>query len=233
MLAVENTAGVCGVGWNVCPKASLWPCVQVAGALLSSLPAARVLCSNWLAYQCASPSLQHAWQVLGPQQHALHSRSLWPVQFLRLQGQPFTSSSHSYSTEQQQKQQGSSKTHDQGSGSSSKSQHGSGVQQEAQEAAKGLLSKSLDMEELWFAAVGGKLKVWSAKTYPDLKVGPQTLFACQQQQGGQLNCRAAIISAFLSSCVQCHIIALNRPACVLPHSYVHQAPQNSLHLSNK
>lgn len=100
------------------------------------------------------------------------------MQFLRLQGQPFTSSSHSCSTEQQQQQQGSSKAHDQGSDSNSKSQHGSNVQQEAQQAAKGLLSKSLDMEELWFAAVGGKLKVWSAKTYPELKVSLQTLLAC-------------------------------------------------------
>jgi hypothetical protein len=44
------------------------------------------------------------------------------------------------------------------------------MQAAAQEVSKGFLAKTLDMEEMWFAAVGGKLKMWSAQSHPDLKV---------------------------------------------------------------
>jgi hypothetical protein len=44
------------------------------------------------------------------------------------------------------------------------------VQHEAQEMSKAFMSKSLSMEELWFSAVGGKLKVWSVRTHPELQV---------------------------------------------------------------
>jgi hypothetical protein len=43
------------------------------------------------------------------------------------------------------------------------------------QAAKGMLAKNFDMEELWFAAVGGKLKVWSARSNPELKVSREGL----------------------------------------------------------
>jgi hypothetical protein len=43
------------------------------------------------------------------------------------------------------------------------------------QAAKGMLAKNFDMEELWFAAVGGKLKVWSARSNPELKVSRKGL----------------------------------------------------------
>lgn len=44
------------------------------------------------------------------------------------------------------------------------------VQHEVREASKGLMAKAFDMEDLWFAAVGGKLKMWSAAKYPGFKV---------------------------------------------------------------
>lgn len=91
-----------------------------------------------------------------------------------------TSSQTASSADQPQQQQqqdgaGSSNNNEQqhkesSSSSSSSSGERINVQHEAQEASKGFLAKSLDMEELWFSAVVGRLKVWSARTHPDLKV---------------------------------------------------------------
>jgi hypothetical protein len=44
------------------------------------------------------------------------------------------------------------------------------MQEEAKEASRNMLTKSFDMEELWFAAVGGRLKAWGAQSHPELKV---------------------------------------------------------------
>jgi hypothetical protein len=85
-----------------------------------------------------------------------------------------SSSSQDNSAKQQQQQEGASPAQDNSNTTSNSGSSGerTNMQQEAKEAAKGMLSKSFDMEELWFAAVNGKLKVWSASAHPDLKVSP-------------------------------------------------------------
>lgn len=130
---------------------------QVPAALVS---AGRILCcSSWLV------ASQHAAAALPLQQLRQYPHPALP------QHAHFTTSSHARSGQQQQQQK--EKQQQEGAGSS---QHGANVQQEAKEASKGLVAKNFDMEELWFAAVGGKLKVWSARSHPDLKASAAPLF---------------------------------------------------------
>lgn len=174
--------------------------MQTAGALLTSWPAAaRVLCGSWCVASQHAASLftrrHHSWQPQGTLQH---HHTLNPERLLQqhpiLQQHAFSTSASSRGSEprptpqqdgskpsEQPQQQDRQQEHDHSSSGSSDAQHqGVNMQQEAKEAAKSMLTKSFDMEELWFAAVGGKLKVWSAKTYPELKVTGRTAAACWQ-----------------------------------------------------
>jgi hypothetical protein len=65
-------------------------------------------------------------------------------------------------SEQQQQQQG---------------QYQKSFKEETQEVSKAFLTNSLNMEELWLAAVAGKLKIWSSRALPHLKVTLLTVMA--------------------------------------------------------
>lgn len=167
--------------------------LQVVSTLVGCLPLGRALCSSsWFAAaQHAALPLQQLWQQQAiTLQHQLAFSSLAlgsstpssnlpqqvPLQFL--QHGHFTTSSHaSSSAQQQQQQQEDASKQDANNSSSSgseKQQHQiPNLQHEAKEASKNLLAGKFDMDELWFAAVGGRLKVWSAKSHPDLKVRDQ------------------------------------------------------------
>lgn len=124
------------------------------------MSAGRVLCcTSWLV------ATQHAAAALPLQQLRQYPHPALP------QHAHFTTSSHARAGQQQQQQEEKQQQEGVGSG-----QHGANVQQEAKEASKGLVAKNFDMEELWFAAVGGKLKVWSARSHPDLKASAAPLF---------------------------------------------------------
>jgi hypothetical protein len=122
----------------------------------------------------ASQHAAHPLQTLWKQQHPLtqpqpsSSRHLWPAHSAsHVAG--FSSSGWTSSSQEKPDQESTGKQDS--TGSSSSEHKGPDVHASAQEVSKGFLAKTLDMEELWFAAVGGKLKVWSAKSHPDLKVG--------------------------------------------------------------
>lgn len=141
--------------------------LQVTGSLLGGIAAGRVLCSAWLAAsQHAAHDLQTLWKQQLPHTQAQPSsnRQLWPAHVAH-----FTSSGCACNSQGQPDPEGAGKQDSPGSSSSSEHK-APNVHAAAQEASKGFLAKTLDMEELWFAAVGGKLKMWSAKSHPDLKV---------------------------------------------------------------
>jgi hypothetical protein len=82
------------------------------------------------------------------------------------------------------------------------------MQQEAKEASRNMLTKSFDMEELWFAAVGGRLKAWGAQSHPELKASAP----CDGAEGSLLG--VPVLAAYIlvccsRSCVpSCSLLAL-------------------------
>jgi Spy/CpxP family protein refolding chaperone len=111
------------------------------------------------AAAAAAAAACHLLAAIGAAPHSTAWLPLWPHQ----QGISTGAGSQQSQHEQEQQQQ----------------QERVNVQHEAQQLSKSFVSKSLDMEELWFSAVGGKLKVWSARAHPELKVGV----------GGRASCR--------------------------------------------
>ncbi len=147
--------------------------MQVASAFMAYLPG-RILSSALLtASQHAVTAPLQLWQHQHTTMPSPHNTYSSRLQSLSLFSTSSCSGSSQDDSANKQQQEGPSQAQDNSSNTTSNSGstgERTNVQQEAKEAAKGMLSKSFDMEELWFAAVGGKLKVWSASTYPDLKV---------------------------------------------------------------